>query len=220
MFVPALFSLFLLSSVPLLNDKPIGNPLEPTFNLNAIRLIACDEGIGTGFLIGDDIVATAEHVSSLSNCVDVASGNRLKSYLNDKANDFGLMTGVLPRTSYFKTSCTTYKKGRVYSAYGISSFMSNEYILRSVSVMATGTYKDVTFRDGSTSKGLSVLTGYNVQGMSGGPIVDIQTGKVVGIVNAGVNGLFGIPVGVSYSYELSKTPLCNKALQTYLRINP
>ena len=37
--------------------------IQPTLNLSAIRSISCDGYTGSGFLIGDDILLTAAHIS-------------------------------------------------------------------------------------------------------------------------------------------------------------
>jgi S1-C subfamily serine protease len=202
-----LTALLLVSSVPVV-EKPLGSPFEPTFNLSAVRLIDCEEGSGSGFLIGNDILVTADHVATLTNCVDAQTKVPLKAYKRDIPNDTALMTGKLPNMPYFKYNCSRYKKGQTYSAYGISAFFQDNYIFRSVSMKGTGDYTDVSFLDGSVMPNMPRLWGFTVPGMSGGPIVDIVTGFVVGIVNAGMRNVIGIPTGEAFSYELAETFLC------------
>ncbi len=186
----------------------IGNPLEPTFNLSAVRQIVCNEGIGSGFMIGDDIVVTANHVTVMTGCKDRQTGAGLLTYKQDVAHDFALMTGKLPDMSYIKYDCSRYKKGELYISYGISDLFQNGSILRAVSMIAEGKNVDIHFEDGGDLNRIPVLSGYNVGGMSGGMIVDPRSGYAIGLVNAGREGIFRIPVGISYSYELADTILC------------
>jgi S1-C subfamily serine protease len=202
-----LAALLLSTSAPVV-EKPLGTPFEPTFNLSAVRLIDCEEGSGSGFLIDDDILVTAKHVADLTNCVDVSTKTSLTTYKTGPDQDIAVMTGKLPDMPYFKYDCSRYQKGQMYSAYGISDFFQRDYIFRSVSMKGTGEYTDVKFRDGSVMTNMPRLWGFAVPGMSGGPIVNINTGNVVGIVNAGMRNLFGIPTGEVFSYELASSFLC------------
>ena len=67
--------------------------------------------------------------------------------------------------------------------------------LTTVDLTATGTSMDI----------FAVLSGVFtvVPGMSGGPVIDPQTGKVVGIVN-----LYNMQAGMSGSIPLKATPIC------------
>jgi hypothetical protein len=60
---------------------------------------------------------------------------------------------------------------------------------------------------GETTNGYAILKGISVviPGMSGGSIIDAETGKVVGTINA-----FDMVNGLSYSVPLSNTPICAK----------
>lgn len=180
----------------------------PTVNLSAVRLIVCKEGSGSGFLIGDNIVATAAHVASGTNCVDAATNEPLKTYNTDPVADFALMTGDLPDMRYIKVSCGGYKPGKV-SAYGISSFHIAYEEFRQVD-LDVGDLQNVEDDEGHTALNMrKVFGGYIVPGMSGGP--HIQEGYAVGITNLGeyqeVLGLM-FPEPMGYGRELKDTILC------------
>jgi hypothetical protein len=59
---------------------------------------------------------------------------------------------------------------------------------------------------GQTTNGYAILKGISVviPGQSGGSIIDAETGKAVGMVNA-----YDMAKGLSYSIPLSATPVCH-----------
>lgn len=186
---------------------------EPTVSLNAIRMISCDEGSGTGFIIGDNILATALHVASLSHCTDAATKVKLITYVKDDASDFALMTGNLPDVLPIRYSCVGYKDGMAYSSYGLSPWRSTYPVFGQYQLIASSDYTDDSFivRGEDSNKampGMRHLVGYIIPGNSGGPVID-NSGYAVGINNVSARGLFGMSiVKDGYSYELKNTPLC------------
>lgn len=173
-------------------------------DLNAIRHIACDEGNGSGFLIGDDILVTAEHVASLTNCKDGATGVPLNTYYSDESKDFAIMTGDLPDVRYLRYNCKPFYMGHNYSSYGYSSYQmpKREFLIKPHTV--TGLYGPVLGVDR-----MAALRGYARPGNSGGPMILTGTNIVTGMVNAGnLHIITGEVLGTTFSVELRDTVLC------------
>jgi hypothetical protein len=185
----------LLAAV-VLGATPIsmGDPMEafirpPAMNISAIRQIRCDDWVGTGFLIGPKIMATANHVmEDGKNCRDGQTGSALMTYKTDKKHDLVLVTGPgLPTDiPYIRYSCERFKPGEKYLAYGISNYMQNRTIIRNNVLTATKAYTpdNYTFSDGTVVAHARVFTGYQAPGMSGGPVADIE-GYAHGLVTGG-----------------------------------
>lgn len=184
---------------------------EPTVNLSAVRMIICDEGQGSGFLINDNVIATAAHVSNGTNCYDKETLMPLKEATVDKEHDFALMTGNLPDMPPIKYSCEGYKAGKV-DAYGYSDFNRANMLFRQVT-LTVGGKEDVHLDTGEILKGPRRLSdGYIVFGMSGGP--HIQNGYAVGLTNSGnyLESIFGVRYMLpkSSGFELKDTVLCKR----------
>lgn len=211
-----LLSAALAASSPV--AAPIGHaPWEPTVNLSAVRKLACandltnplDGWTGTGFLVRENVLATALHVAAGSNCIDVETKAPLITYHRDGANDFALMTGELPKMPYVRIRCAPYKTGERYNLFGHSGYFQPKSILRYSTVVAGSDYTDEKFLVGKEMTpwpGMRHLKGYSVPGTSGGPITDLD-GYATGIVNAGSH-FFGVPLPHQFSYELRNTILC------------
>ncbi len=204
---------FLMLSASGMQEVPYFTP--DTFNVSVVRHISCSLGSGSGFIVDDDVIATALHVADLGGCKDTATGQVLTTYVRDEVNDFALMSGVLPNMPYARVSCKGYEQGKQYMSYGYSSFRAAEPLLRAAIHNALGDYTDDSFevREGMKTvkmPGLAHLEGYIVPGTSGGPIATLD-GKVTGINNVGYQTPWGTPLGQTYSYELKNTVLCKKA---------
>jgi hypothetical protein len=202
--------LLLAAAVAVAPPQMIMSP-EPTVSLSAIRMIACDEGSGSGFIIGRDTLATALHVASLTNCQDRETGARLVTYERDEKNDFALMTGDLPKVPYIKYNCQSYQTDKMYFSYGISPWAYSSPVFGQYKLTAASDYTDDGFLVGEDNRpmpGMRHLEGYIVPGNSGGPIMDMD-GYAVGINNVSERGMFGYAViNQGYSYELKNTILC------------
>ena len=175
--------------------------IQPDVNIEAVRHIDCPSWSGSGFVIADDIIATANHVVD-KGCIDTKTGTKLVAYYQDPEHDFALMTGKLPYIVPIKYDCIPYRAGKTYIAYGLSSYPNLSYpITRASTVYALGK-GDKRLRDGTLMKGIWSFRGRTVPGMSGGPYLSIETMYVRGIVNAGNS------INSSLSYSLSDTILC------------
>lgn len=173
-------------------------------NLEAVRSIQCDEGRGSGFLIGDNILVTAAHVADGTNCKDGETGNPLITYFKQGTRDFALMTGILPDVPYLKYDCKPYNTELNYIGYGFSSYQLPSYGFHQEPVKFVGTYTEALGREH-----MAVLHSWNRPGHSGGPIMQAGTNVVTGMVNAGkIHLITGNILGTTYSVELKSTILC------------
>lgn len=183
----------LLAAIALATSTPTDNiqsfTRPPAMDISAIRRIQCDHWSGSGFLIADGIMVTADHVmNGATGCVDQASGSKLLTYKTDKAHDLALVTGPgLPTDiPYVRISCSRFVTGEKYLAYGITSFAQPRSIVRNNVLTATADYtpKGYTFSDGMKVEGARYFIGYAAPGMSGGPVADIN-GYAHGLVTGG-----------------------------------
>lgn len=179
----------------------------PTVNLSAVRPIKCNEGSGTGFVIADDVLATALHVANATNCKDAETGVTLTTYHEDAANDFALMSGDYPNGGPFiKYSCGSFKVGKTYLSLGFRR------MFRLDTLVATGQYSPADYVvSGMPMPGMHKFKGGIVFGMSGGVIFNPDDGKVHGINNVAAWDRSG-RISETYSYELKNTILCKKPI--------
>lgn len=182
----------------------------PTVNLSAIRFITCGKTSGTGFLIGDNIIATAAHVVDGDPCIDDKTKKPLTVYYVEQDTDFALAKVELKGIPYLKYDCTRYVTGQGYESYGYSSYMQEYTIFRQSRMTAMNDYSGPLFWvAGKQYSKMRHLFGPMVWGHSGGPVVNSSNGNVMGINNAG-NHFFGLATGHSWSTELADTKLCKR----------
>jgi hypothetical protein len=144
---------------------------------------------GTAFRIGPHLLVSVNHVTSAGNCE--IDGEPIHILYASRKADFSILSDDR-LGKWLKVDCGGFVKGRMYVAVGHARAMDD---LTFVPMVATG----------MTSGSLSILAGvFTAQpGQSGGPILDGETGKVVGTVNTAQwdRGLTG-------SIELRGTSIC------------
>jgi hypothetical protein len=145
---------------------------------------------GTAFRVGNDLMLSVNHVTSGGDCF--INGQRVVVRYASEDEDFSMLEGS-PGPS-LKIDCGGFVRGRRYIAIGFARGLPTE---TSVELYGTGMSDD----------GLALLTGMFtvIPGQSGGPVIDAETGKVVGTVNTD-----DFQQGISGSVELRGTPVCRK----------
>jgi len=188
-------------------------PALPTLAENPIRLIECNEGQGSGFVVGKDIIATAAHVAESTGCYDVGSHRFVRPYYVDHQHDFALLTADISDTVVpIKYNCKRYKTNREYTSYGWTSYDTTKLTEHMRSAVAKKNYSTsdmvVSMPWGTVSlPGARHLDGGALPGMSGGPVM--RNGIAYGLNNYGNMTIFG-PTGENYSFELADTILCKR----------
>jgi len=180
----------------------------PAMNMDAIHPIYCaDNGgwQGTGFMIADNTLATANHVVG-DDCRDMVTGNRVRPYKQDVEHDFALMherdTEYGP---YLHYNCQRPVPGRIYLTYGYSSKGLPDFfhpILRNNAIVATNkfVFADETINGDEQHTLIRFYELAGAEGTSGGPVADAM-GNVIAINNAGDNE-------TTVDYDLADTGLC------------
>lgn len=162
--------------------------ISPAAIVQVICPTATGYSAGTAFRIGHGLMLSVNHVTHYSRCT-IDDAPVKVSYVAPDA-DFSMLGGG--EGSFLKIDCGGFVRGRKYLAIGYARGLPVETV---VPLIGTG----------KSSGGLAVLIGIFtvVPGMSGGPIVDAETGAVVGTVNT-----YDFERGLSGSVELKGTPVC------------
>jgi hypothetical protein len=157
---------------------------------SAIVKVDCLQGMGTAFRIGRHLLLSVKHVTSMSMCS--IDGEQVRVIYSGEKQDFSMLE-MQSEGQTLGIDCGGFVRGRRYLATGFARGLDE-----TTTVELEGT--------GKTDGRLSVLKGtYTViPGMSGGPIIDAETGKVVGTTNT-----YDYPDGLSGSVELRSTPVCH-----------
>jgi S1-C subfamily serine protease len=163
-----------------------------------IEATNCEGGdIGTGFLIGRRLVATVEHVIDGATSVSlVRNGRTLASGTvigEDPARDVALVQTSKPLSGYiFHFSSSAPDLGDSVAAEGFPlglPFTPTEGTV-------TGTDRTIPI-DGIERRELIQTDAALNPGDSGGPLLSLSTGRVDGLVDAGVTDANGISFAVS-----------------------
>jgi hypothetical protein len=144
---------------------------------------------GTAVRVGPSgLMLSVNHVTSSGVCF--INGKPIKLLYKSPNADFTEMQGE--PGPYIPIDCGGYVKGHKYLALGHARAFSD---ITPVELTATG----------ETQGGESELSGMwvVVPGMSGGPVLDMDTGMVVGLV-----AMENFEEGLSWSVPLSQTPVC------------
>ena len=179
-FAAALFLLASNTAAPLTGIDPAEHP--------EVKYVRCIPGMGTAFKVGPNTLVSVAHVTILGGCViDEKPIKVLKS-----EGDFSILSTEEKSDRWLRIDCSGFVAGRRYVAIG---FARGRPTLTLLDMEGTGIIW----------KGFYRLNGmFNViPGMSGGPILDAETGAVVGTVN-----VYNFERGDSGSTELKSTSLC------------
>ena len=144
---------------------------------------------GTAVRVGaDGLTLSVNHVTSSGTCF--INGKQINLTYKSPTSDFSMIKGEAG--PYIPIDCGGYVAGHKYLALGHARAWS---AVTPVELTATG----------KTDHGQYELSGMwvVVPGMSGGPILDMDTGLVVGVVN-----MEDFEDGLSWSVALKDTPVC------------
>jgi hypothetical protein len=163
----------------------------PAVSHPEIVQVNCLVGSGTAFRVGRNTLVSANHVTSLAACF---IGDERVNVVN-VSGDFSEVESANSAARWLQVDCGGYVAGKKYRAIGFARGLPT---LTEVDLTATG----------ETVGELSILSGVFtvVPGQSGGPILDADTGKVVGLVNR-----YNMESGLSASIALRDTPLCSRS---------
>lgn len=144
---------------------------------------------GTAFRVGGYLLSV-NHVTKPGTCT--ISGKPVKIDYVAPKQDFSMLDS--DPGPFLKVDCGGFVKGHQYLAIGYARAAP---FLTTVALIATG----------QTSDGFAILEGIFtvIPGMSGGAVIDSETGKVVGTVN-----VYNMEEGWSGSVPLSDTPVCKR----------
>jgi hypothetical protein len=143
--------------------------------------------MGSAFRIGK-LLLSVKHVTDYPDCY--INGKKITVAYTDPKLDFSIIADS--EGPFLKVDCGGFKAGRRYEAWGHARGLD---VLTMVELQGTG----------QMVNGYAILKGISVviPGQSGGSIIDAETGKAVGMVNA-----YDMAHGLSYSIPLSETTIC------------
>jgi V8-like Glu-specific endopeptidase len=150
--------------------------------------IMCAKVAGTAFRVGPKLFLSVAHVTHNEGCT-----------INDRPfkelaqqGDFAVLSYDVSDAHWLPIDCGGFKKGHRYVAIG---YARAKETLTEVEMDSLGISDD--------GRALLNAVFVVIPGMSGGPVVDSETGKVVGTVNTYDNS-----TGYSGSVELHGTSVC------------
>ena len=177
---------FVKSGKGLASFVTINSNLQPI-----IPLVSCQKGAGSAFYIGPNILLSVDHVTSLGECT--INGLPIKIIWSSKDLDLSVIYSDAGSKDFFPIDCDGFIADKRYISIGHARALDE---LSLVPLNGEGKY----------SGGLAMLDGvFEAQpGMSGGPIIDADTLRVVGTTNTA-----DWEMGITGSSELKGSPLCH-----------
>jgi hypothetical protein len=148
--------------------------------------------MGSAFRIGPHLLLSVKHVTNYDACY--IDGRKITVNYTSPDSDFSIISDSQDGPS-LKIDCNGFRPGRKYLAVGHGRGLDQ---LTTVELTGTG----VTIAGQAALKGIFTV----VPGMSGGPVVDAETGRVVGTTNS-----YMMDKGLSGSVELKNTSVCKEA---------
>ena len=188
----------LVGAALLLAPFPVAPSIPLSIDSDAIPKVICPvfagpvlRGIsyGSAFRVGGNLLLSVKHVTSVGNCI--IDGQPITVRYESPDQDFSILSATPgPR---IPIDCGGFHKGQHIIAIGHARGRDE---LTTIALTATGVKAD----------GLDVLFGVFtvIPGMSGGVLVDADTGRAVGTVNRYDPG-----PGLSMSQSLKDTPICH-----------
>lgn len=155
----------------------------------AVPLVDCATTAGTAFRISPHLLLSVNHVVSGARCQ--IAGQPIHVEYNSRKADLAELSDERDGR-WLKVDCGGFVAGHEYLAIGHARGMDE---LSSVKLTGTGMY------DHGMARLMGVFTAQ--PGQSGGPIVDAETGDVVGTVNAA-----NWEYGATFSVELKGSWIC------------
>ena len=155
------------------------------------------QDVGTGFLVGRDLVATAEHVIDDASSIRLAQGGKVRAtgvvIGDDPARDVALVRANKPLSGYvFHLASQTPALGGSVAALGFPLGLPLTVTQGAVS----GLGRTVPI-DGIARHSLIQTDAAVNPGNSGGPLLSVSNGTVVGLVDLGTTQANGIAFAVS-----------------------
>jgi hypothetical protein len=186
--VHRLLALSLLLASPTAPAIPPMVFVSPKSIVQVICFAPNEVSAGTAFRIGNGLFLSVNHVTSAGVCY-MAGKPVVVDYKSPTA-DFSMLAGDAGPS--LPIGCGGFVKDHRYIAIGFARGLSQE---TTVELTATGQF----------DHGEALLYGMFtvIPGQSGGPILDEDTGQVVGTINA-----YDYEDGLSWSVPLSATPVC------------
>jgi hypothetical protein len=133
---------------------------------------------GTGAWIGKDMAITADHVVAHAQACSI-EGQKVTRMVEDGGLDYAVLIAYNQSGVVAQISCDGIIAGKQYRAVGYAA--GETYTRTAIWIGLAGKVDDPTFQ----YNGLSRFDGLGMEGMSGGPITEADTGKIAAIVNAG-----------------------------------
>lgn len=189
-----MLKLLFAASVALASSPAIPQTQARVFiPVDTVPLVDCATTAGSAFRIGPHLLLSVNHVVSGTRCQ--ISGQPIHVDYKSRKADFAELSDSRDG-QWLKVDCGGFVAGHEYLAIGHARGIDE---LTSVKLVGTGFNDD----------GMARLTGvFTAQpGQSGGPIIDAETGEVVGTVNAA-----NWEYGVTFSVELRGTWVCKGSL--------
>ena len=164
--------------------------IDPTALVQVICVKGTDEYAGTAFRVGNGVLLSVNHVTESGRCT--INGAPISKWYKSPNSDFSMLHG--DSGAAIKVDCGGFVKGHHYVAVGYGRGLQT---LTEVDLVAIG--------QNDPRNGQALLSGVFavVPGQSGGAILDEDTGKAVGMVNAE-----DYEDGISWSVALRDTPIC------------
>jgi hypothetical protein len=194
MIVKALAALSLaLVSVPAIPQSVWEHPaatetgIDPSVHPEVVA-VRCIPGTGSAFSVGPHILISVAHVTGLGGCA--IQGKPIT--VLQTSGDFTILSSAAPAGKWLTVDCGGFVRGKKYIAIGFA---------RGLPVQTTVDIEDMGYVVDGFERLWGVFT--VIPGQSGGPIIDPETGKVVGTVN-----VYNPQKGDSGSIPLRDTPVC------------